>query len=335
MFNLEIAPKITKELLLSKYSEECFFEHYLGIPVKKGIFCSPPILRSDNKPTCSFYKSNKGALMFKDFAGESFDFIGCVMHIFHCSYYKAMQIIGNDFGFIKVDKLEKNLPKIEYSNFEFKETAKAVIQVEIQEFTEKELKWWGCFGISLVTLKKYKVYSIKSVFLNGVYFTSSSENAPIYGYYNGENSDGDELWRIYMPTKKSYRFLSNWNSSMIQGAKQLHKFGDYIVITKSLKDVMALSEFGIPAIAPNSENIFLSDAQYEKLKTRFKEVYLFYDNDLPGIRSANKIRKKFPDLKVIFIPKKYKVKDFTDFVKKYDTIKTFNLIDQWLEKRKK
>jgi len=30
-----------------------------------------------------------------------------------------------------------------------------------------------------------------------------------------------------------------------------------------------------------------------------------------------------------------KVKDFTDYVKKYGTFKTFNLIDEWLNKRKK
>ena len=76
---------------------------------------------------------------------------------------------------------------------------------------------------------------------------------------------------------------------MIQGSKQLPKSGNFIIITKSLKDVMALWQFGIPAIAPNSENSFLSDIQYNKLKLKFKDIYLFYDNDLPGIKSANKI----------------------------------------------
>ena len=119
---------------------------------------------------------------------------------------------------------------------------------------------------------------------------------------------------------------------MIQGAKQLPKSGDFVVITKSLKDVMALSEFGITAIAPNSENLFLTDAQYEKLQLRFKNIYLLYDRDLPGVKSANKIRKRFKDLEVLLIPK---VKDFTDYVKKYGLIKTFNLVEEWLGKRKK
>jgi len=332
MYALDVAPKITKELLLSKYSQETFFEHYLGVPVKKGLFCSPAIIRVDKTPTASFYKDKKGNLQYKDFAGPNFDFIGCVEYIFQCSYYKALRIIANDFGYIDTEKIPKNPPKMDYTGYELKQTEKAKIEVEIKEFSEKELIWWDNFGISLITLKKFKVFSIKSVFLNGVYFTSSTESTPIYGYYGGENSDGDELWRIYFPTKRNYRFLSNWSSTMIQGAKQLPKSGEFIVVTKSLKDVMSLYEFGITAIAPNSENLFLTEAQYEKLESKFNEIYILYDRDLPGVKSANKFRKKFKSLKVLLVPK---VKDFTDYVKKYGTFKTFNLIDEWLNKRKK
>lgn len=330
MFQLNIAPKITKELLLSKYSAEQFFEFYLGVTVKKGLFCSPSVIRNDKTPTCAFYKDKKGNLKYKDFAGPTFDFVGCVMYIYNCNYYKALQIIANDFGFIHSDKLEVHPAKIPYSGNILEKTEKAKIQVEIKEFNDKELGWWRDFGICLKTLKKFKVFSIKSVFLNGVYFMSSSEQCPIYGYYGGEDSENNELWRLYMPTKRKYRFLTNWNSNMIQGSKQLPKSGEYVVITKSLKDVMALYEFGITAIAPNSENIFLTECQFAKLKSKFKEIYLLYDRDLPGVRSANKIRKKFTDLKVLLMPK---TKDFTDYVKKYGVIKTCNLIEEWERKR--
>lgn len=332
MFSFEVSKRITKELLLSKYSQETYFEHYLGVPVKKGLFKSPAIIRIDNKPTCAFYKNNRGVLKYKDFAGPSFDFVGCVMYIFNCSYYIALKTIAIDFGFIEDPKAIKNLPKIEYSGNIIKETTRANIAVEIKEFSKKELDWWESFGISKNTLEKFRVYSIKSIFLNGVYFNSSSDSSPIYGYYGGKNSTGDELWRLYMPTKRKYRFISNWSSTMIQGSKQLPKNGEFIVITKSLKDVMSLYEFGITAVAPNSENLFLTDSQYIKLQQRFPEIYLLYDSDLPGVRSANKIRKQYTDLKVLLVPK---VKDFTDYVKKYGTLNTLNLIEQWLEKRKK
>jgi len=77
--------------------------------------------------------------------------------------------------------------------------------------------------------------------------------------------------------------------------------GDYLVITKSLKDVMALYEFGIPAIAPCSENLFVTEAQYSRLKAKFKRIYLLYDNDLPGVSATRKIHKQYPDVKCLLL----------------------------------
>lgn len=327
-FSLAVAPRITKELLLEKNSQECYFEHYLGIHVKKGLFCCPPVIRNDRTPTCAFYKNVKGTLMFKDFAGESFDFIGCVMYLFQCSYYIALKIIANDFNIIEYKGREINKPKIEYSDNVLKETTQANIQVEIQEFTKKELMWWESFAISKKTLEKFKVFSIKHIFLNGNYHSSSSDTSPIYGYYGGKNSDGVELWRLYMPNKIKYRFLSNWKATKIQGVNRLPKESDHLVITKSMKDVMALYECGITAIAPNSENLFLTEKQYSKVKSRYKNIFLLYDLDLPGVRAANKIRKDFPDIKVLLLPRKSRCKDFSDFVKKRGLTRTFDLISK-------
>ena len=332
MYKLEIAPKVTRELLLSKNSQETYFEHYLGVPVKKGLFRSPSVIRSDANPTCSFYKNKNNILMYKDFAGPTFDFIGCVMYLFNCNYYNALRIIAHDFNIIPIADIPRNPPKIQYTNTVLEKTSKSRIEVELKEFSEKELKWWEGFGISKNTLKKFQVYSVKSIFLNGVYFSSSSESSPIYGYYGGTASDGAELWRLYMPTKRNYRFLSNWSQEMIQGSKQLPKSGEFVVVTKSMKDVMSLYEFGITAIAPNSENLFLTEPQYNKIKSRFNQVYLLYDRDLPGVKSANKIRKKFKEVKVLLTPK---TKDFSDYVKKYGIMKTFKLVEEWLKNRMK
>ena len=47
---------------------------------------------------------------------------------------------------------------------------------------------------------------------------------------------------------------------MIQGMHMIPKSGEFLVITKSMKDVMLCYELGIPAIAPNSENLFITDS---------------------------------------------------------------------------
>lgn len=323
----QLPPRITKELLLSKHSQETYFEHYLGVNVKKGLFTSPSMIRKDNNPTCAFYKNSKGNLIYKDFAGPSFDFVGCVMYIFTCSYYKALQIIANDFGFTENAKLTRNAPKIEYSGNILKETEKAKIQVEIRPFSEKELEWWKSFGIRPRSLKKYQVYSIKSIFLNGNYFDSSTDTSPVYGYYGGTDSNGDELWRLYMPTKRKYRFLSNWPASKIQGVKQLPKTGSHCILIKSKKDVMLLEDFGFISCATVSENILITEAQHKKIIERFDNNFIvFFDNDLAGVKGANKYKKKY-GARCIFIKRRY-AKDITDLYKKVSETVFWTIVDE-------
>ena len=95
---------------------------------------------------------------------------------------------------------------------------------------------------------------------------------------------------------------------------------------------MCLYNYNIPSIAPGSETSFISDSQLSRLKQRFKKIIVFYDNDIPGINGMRKIKKLHPELIYYFLPRKYNVKDFTDFRKKYGDTKTKNLIDNELNK---
>lgn len=315
----ELSPSITKEWLLSNVNEESIFCYYHSLPnITKKLYISP--LRIDKNPTCAFYRSKNGILYYKDFAtGKSYNCISFVMELYKVSYYKALKIIANDFGLIHDPKIIKNEKPPVIIDTVFEETKECIIRVKIQDFTKEELEWWAQYGITEKTLKKFKVFSCATVWLNGYIFTKSNKNHPIFGYYRGKNSNDVELWRIYLPNHrpKEPRFLSNWKSSMIQGAKQLPKEGDLLVVTKSMKDVMSLYELGITAIAPNSENLFLSEAQYSKLKERFKKIVIMYDTDYAGISNMNKFRKKFPEIIPFWIPRKYECKDVSDFIKKY------------------
>lgn len=322
---IKIQPtRITKDLILSTVSEETLMEHYLGIPVKKGIFRSP--LRDDKNPTCSFDRDHIGRLIFKDFNGDFYgDAFEVVKRLYKVSFREALNIIANDFGIIEIPTLERHPQIIEYSNTPFKESEFCNIQIEIQPFTIDELNWWKSYNISEKILKRYNVHSCKSVFLNGNYLTSSSKMDYIFAYYRGRINNKD-YFRIYFPMRHQFRFLSNWSANMIQGSKQLPRTGDLLVITKSMKDVMTLASFNIAAIAPNSETLFLSSKQFDNIKSRFKNIILFYDNDLAGISNMNKIRKKF-GVTCIWIPKKYS-KDISDFCKKYGIEKTKELINK-------
>ena len=205
MFNFTIDPKITKEFLLSKNSEETYMSYYLGIPVKKGLFRSP--LRADNHNTCSFFRGRSGNLYFKDFAtGQCLTFEGVVMEKYHCTYPNALKIIAKDFGYIQSSDVKKQEIKIQPKFEGEKET---FIQVEIKDFSESELKWWNSFGITKDILKKFNIHSCKTVFLNGRIFAQSTQHAPIYGYYFGKKENISSLRHIDSEEMTHQLFLRN------------------------------------------------------------------------------------------------------------------------------
>ena len=321
-------PKITKELILSRFSEEQLMEYYLHIPVKKGLFRSP--LRRDKQPTCSFYRNKSGTLIFKDFAtGQHLNIFDVVQSIFRCDYFESLRIIANDFGIVRDNALHKNPGKINLNPIKIKDKEISKIQIEVQEFTDSELKWWGRYGISKDILKRFDVYSCKYVFLNDQLFAESQQHCPIFGYY-GKKYQGLELWRCYFPKRTSFRFITNWPSKKIQGYDQLPKKGKLLVITKSMKDSMCLYSCGITACAPNSENLFIPDKVLEDLKNRFENIVVLYDNDRPGLYNMAKIRKEHPELTYVFIPKRYGSKDISDFYKDHGRKETLNLIKTFI-----
>lgn len=332
--NFQFEPKLTKDLILSRFSEEQLMEYYLHIPIKRGLFRSP--LRKDKQPTCSFYRNSSGTLIFKDFAtGQHLNVFGVVQELFRCDYFESLKIIANDFGIVRDKNLQKNPGKINENPIKIEDKETSKIQIEMQDFTDLELKWWGKYGITKEILAKFNVYSCKHVFLNDQLFAKSQQHCPIFGYY-GNKYQGLELWRCYFPKRKSFRFITNWPSKKIQGFDQLPKSGNLLVITKSMKDVMCLHSCGITACAPNSENLFVSDSVLEDLKNRFKYIVVFYDSDRPGLYNMAKIRKEHPELTYTYIPKKFGSKDISDFYADHGRKETLNLIKEfiiWLKNR--
>lgn len=319
---------INKELILSRFSEEQIMEYYLRIPVKKGLFRSP--LRQDKHPTCSFFRNNSGYLIFKDFAtGQYLNVFGVVQTLFGCNYHQALRIIANDFGILHDMRLKKNLGKINACPIKIEDKEMACIQVEIQEYTDLELKWWNKYGITIDILQRYYVYSCKHVFLNGQLFAKSQQHCPIFGYY-GKRYHGMELWKIYFPKRNKFRFINNWPAKKIQGYDQLPKAGDMVVITKAMKDCMVLSSLGIAACAPNSETLFVSEPVLADLKSRFGKIIVFYDNDRAGLYNMAKIRHQYPDLDYVYIPREYDSKDISDYYKNYGKKSTINLINNYV-----
>lgn len=330
-FTLVNKQNLNKNDILSKASEEQIFSFYLRRDIQnKKLFRSP--LRNDKNPTCSLFRNKSGTLIYKDFAtGDYLNCFGFVMKLFSCSYHEALDIIANDFNIYPNPLINKNKGRIISKDIKISEKETCEIQVQIQDFTDSELRWWYKYGITLDILNKYNVYSCKYVWLNKQLFNESKQHFPIFGYY-GSKYQGKELWRIYYPkTKNSFKFMGNWPSKKIQGYEQLPKKGNLLIITKSLKDVMCLHSLGLAACAPCSETQFLSDSMLSELKQRFKYIIVLFDNDSTGISFMNKQKKKHPELLYTWIPRSLGAKDISDYYKENGRKKTSKLIVDFIK----
>ena len=308
---ISLRPKITKDFILSKVNQETIMQYYTGLNVNsKKLMLSP--FRVDNHFTVSFYKSKSDILYLHDFAtNEHINCFQAVMKKYGVNFYEALDIIAKDFELIEgCNNTEEKPLNVE----SLKETKSSIIQVQIKNYSNEELEWWKQFGISIKTLKKFHVFSIEHVFLNGELKFTSSNKCPIYGYYFGKDKNYKEKWKIYFPLKTECRFINSLSKKVLQGYHQLSKTGDLLVITKSMKDLMAMYEFGIPAVSPNSETLFVDDKKLEEFKKRFKHILIIYDNDRPGLHNMWLIRKQHPELNYFYLPF-YLSKDFTDSIK--------------------
>jgi hypothetical protein len=332
MLDFTFKPEITKEYLLTWYSDETYFEYYLGIKISKKLFRSR--IREDKHPTCSFYRNQRGELIYKDFGdGSNLTFIGLVMKMFNISYRQAINKIAKDFHLLDG---EMKLTPVKRKKNVIEQEEPTKIQITEKKFSQEELNWWKSFGITPDILQKYNVHSCRHVFINDELRVSFTKHNYIFGYYFGKADDGRELWKIYMPLRKEYRWKNNLSSKVIQGYNMLPETGKVLVITKSLKDIMVFSKLSIPAIAPNSESQFIPKETMKELKKRFNRIIVFYDNDLTGLSRMREIRKEYPDFEYIWIPRKYKVKDASDFVQAYSLHEFIQLIRTytiWLKKK--
>lgn len=319
-----ITPNLTKAWIRERISDEEIFSFYLNQPVTfRTKFCSP--LRKDNNPTCNYFISRNGILWMKDhsghFAGNCYDL---VMFMFGVNFTEALKIIAVDFNLIDAD-IKKDFKSVKQKKFI---QEKSDIKFKIKKWTQSDLEYWKQYDIKLELLTYFNIVPVQHVWINDSLYYTHHKNDPAYAYVFSKTD-----LKIYFPKRKTGRFICN--TTVLQGYNKLPQVGKLLIITKSYKDVVALFNFGIPAIAPQSETVGINKEQYSDLKTRFDKIYSLYDFDLTGIRTANKMKREY-GIKPIFITNgrfrsyNYGAKDFTDCIKAMGGSRVYQKIISWL-----
>ena len=312
---------ITLDYILSKVSEYDIYQAYIG-NFKVGMIYNSPFRKDKNPSFGCYYSRTTKQLMFKDHGtGDCGNVVKFVSLLTGLTNYS--DILNNIVNKLKITN-DMQLG----SSKQYIPSKETVIGVIRQNFTDIDINYWAQFHISLNTLKKFNVDSIKYYLNNGIVKGIYKDNNPMYAYkvYNH--------FKIYRPLADKYtKWRSNLNINDVQGFKQLPKTGDTLIITKSLKDVMCLYEMGINAVSPNSESSWLPDKALESILKRFKTVLICFDRDVAGMKNMRKLSLK-TGLNCIIMPKRFSAKDISDAIKVngFDIVKKY--IYEEIEKEK-
>ena len=308
--------------LLDKLDDYTIYSYYLGSFKTRTLMNSP--LRPDDKiPSFAIFPSKTGDLLFKDHgtgeAGNALKFI---------KLYKGIQTR---------EELERELLRIVRqtnpnmsvrTNTYTKSATEYITDIGIvrQPFTDVDKRFWKQFHISIDTLKKFNVFSIKYFLCNRVVRGTYKEDSPMYAYKVYDK------FKIYRPLASKYtKWRTNLTNRHVQGLAELpQEGGNLLIITKSLKDVMCLYEMGFNAIAASSETTFIPEDILKSLRSKWKHIVILYDRDAAGMQNSRKYSKQYK-IDAIFVHRRFKAKDLSDAVRDNG----FTQVKEWLTKEMK
>lgn len=319
MYSTRTAITMSLKDLLDKLDDYDIYSYYVG-QFKIGKLFNSPLRSDDKNPSFAIFKGVNGKLFFKDHgSGEGGNAIKFV------KLYKGIQTR---------DELERELLRIvrkmnpnsgnAIRTYSYSvDSGPTDIGIVRQPFTDVDKQYWKQFHISIDTLKKFQVFSIKYFLCNRVVRGTYKETSPMYAYKI------DDKFKIYRPLASKYtKWRTNLTNRNVQGLSEIPKEGgNLLIITKSLKDVMCLYEMGFNAIAASSETTFIPDDILQSLRSKWKHTVILYDRDKTGMLESRKYSRQYK-LDAIFVHKKFKAKDISDAVK----YNSFAEVKNWLTK---
>jgi hypothetical protein len=305
------------------------FEHFCKLKEKlnghdtkiKSIFN----LKERTPSMCIYFDAKKNMYRYKDFSsGKGGSAIDMVKEITQLPYHKACNVViekYNDFV------LHNNGG---YDVQEFKQASKyKVSKYVFRSWNTSDQYFWTQFNIGSRLLDEYCVRPLEYYTLvketDGQSYELTIRSNYLYGYFKKDGT----LYKIYQPKTLDKKFIKV--TDYIQGSEQVkgHKF---LIITSSLKDVMALRslKISIDIIAPDSENSIIRKEIMQQYIKDYQKVILLFDYDDPGIKAMEKYKELYPDVATCVLPMS---KDPSDSIKDFGPKEVFLKIVPMLNKK--
>ena len=310
----------TKNLIssITDVPVEWVFEYYLNLDERltgQDIKVLSVFNPKDKVPSMCVYNKD-GEYKFKDFSsGFQGDNVELVRFMFNLQHrWQAANKIVSDYQ----DYVNNNTTRARYEVTP--QDRYKVVDYLIRHWQEHDVKYWSRFHIGSKLLNFYNVipleyYVMEKTQADGTVKSFKHANGYMYGYFKNDGT----LYKIYKPMDKERKFTKVQN--YIQGSEQLTFDKKYLVITSSLKDLMAFRKLrlnDVEVIAPDSENSMLAETTMSKLIRKYKKIFVIFDNDEAGIKAGQRYTSKY-DIPHIILPLE---KDIAEAVEKHGVDKT-------------
>ena len=320
--------------ILSKVTEADILSYYLGVTEVPCIINSP--LRQDRRPSFGLYSTDGIRIFYIDLAtkdsGGLFDLLG---HMWGTDYISTLTRVNEDISkFCGGANIHSYTPcAVRSTNSYNKDTD---LQCKVRDWRDYDIEYWASYGITLEWLKYAEVYPIshKIIIKGGQRYVFGADK---YAYAYVEHKEGKVTLKIYQPFNKAgYKWSSNIDRSVWSLWTKIPKYGTNLIISSSVKDCLnIMCNCKIPSICLQGEGYLPKPHIMEELKSRYKNIIIFFDNDFanpnnPGHNDAKKLSEEY-NLKMVEIPKKYESKDPSDLFKKYGKNKYLEIMNEILK----
>lgn len=187
-----------------------------------------------------------------------------------------------------------------------------------------------CLNQAVVSIYSFNKYGDNNPLQTGCKkYTIFKEDSLLVGYLIKKEAqcliaESDYLkpiWKLNMPfVDKKNRFKYNGNHLTLQGKDDIDNTGDKLIITKQGKDFIWYKENvtnNVLGTSSESADCFAGKNEefLRSLKSRFKSIYVLYDNDATGVRESTRLMNTFGIYRDM-VPLRTDTKDITDFTKK-------------------
>lgn len=270
---------------------------------------------------CIYFDATKKIYKYKDFSsGKGGSAIDLVKDLTQLPYHKACQQVVekyNDFV------LHNNGG---YDVKDFKQASKYKVSVtKPRQWSTQDQYFWTQFNIGTKLLSEHHVVPLESYTMIKDDKELTIRGNYLYGYYRNDGT----LYKIYQPKTLDKKFIKV--TDYVQGSEQL-KNNPFLVITSSLKDIMALKslKLAVDYIAPDSENSLIRKEIMTEYLKMYTKVIVLFDFDEPGIKAMERYKELYPSVLTMVLPMS---KDPSDSIRDYGAKEVRNRLVPLLNKK--